>query len=145
MVKVCDSGVWMWPKISPSNSLQQICWNSPINETKRKNIFAHLWPLCLNPPHTPWAIDDCVLWDDLTGIDLTKSSDDAATGKDHIPTNISYANRHKKSHKKIKSWSCTSLFFCLQFSFVFFGRTMLPTFWFYHIVVPNFQSLRYCE
>lgn len=51
---------------------------------------AYLWSLHLDPPHTPRTINDSILRNDFTGVDLTEGSDDAAVGEDHIPSNISW-------------------------------------------------------
>lgn len=56
---------------------------------KAKRAYPYLWSLCLNPPHTPRAVDDRVLRYDFTGVDLTEGSNDTATGEDYIPTDVS--------------------------------------------------------
>lgn len=66
-----------------------------------KKSFPDLWSFCLNPPHTPWAVDDCVLWNDFAGVHLTEGSNDTATGEDHIPSNVSYTTKQNMFHALI--------------------------------------------
>ena len=51
--------------------------------------MGYLWSLSLNPPQTPRAIEDRVIRDDLTGVNLAECTDDASTGKDNISTHVS--------------------------------------------------------
>lgn len=98
-------------------------------------VYLYLWSLCLNPSHTPRAIDDGVLWYDLTGVDLTESTNYTATGKDHIPANISCKTKGRIFIIKCGFHLLPPLQHTLKSRQ---QRDKHPTFRFNHIVVPNF-------
>lgn len=86
----------------------------------KKKSFPYLWSFCLNPPHTPWAVDDCVLWDDFAGVHLTEGSNDTATGEDHIPSNVSYTTKQNMFHTLITLYHLNTSFLLAKKTFVCF-------------------------